>query len=200
MGLKVHHNEFYNHNDVWFDSRYAYISKNGLNIECVHNPVTHSNWQFTNKKVNFKSCMVETVFSMIYGIWEIEARLCDSWPAIWLLRKGGIIIPEVDIMEVMHGYFKPAIHYCTPDNKDGHAKHQAASKVCKYDEKLHKFACELLPGGYRIYIDRILVVDFKDKHPEFTSPEPCYLLLNNADTGGNNNTKMVIESVKAYKN
>ena len=197
---------FYNDNDVWFSKEIPTLTANGLEIACNYKPQVYSDWRIKDKKVNYISGQVVSSFMMSYGTWEIEASLCDSWPAIWLLRKDywsekaqkNIIIPEVDIMEVIKGYFKPTIHYGIPAD-DGYRKSQMTSRICKVDEKLHKFACTLLKDGYNIYIDGILIAKFRSKDPEFVSDEPCYLLLNNATYGNTGDTNMVIKSVKCYE-
>ena len=200
--------EFYNDNDVWFSKDTVTLTNEGVNISCIESPSDHTSWQ-GERITKWTSGMIDTrnKVSIKNGIWVITAKICNSWPAIWLLKYDRMvpnhtkerIIPEVDIMEVIDGVVRHTIHYGYPDD-DQYSKLALGNNICKCDNQFHEFATELLENGYKFYIDGILTASFTSKDPEFVSNDANYLILNNAanpsDTG---NTNFIIRSIKVYE-
>lgn len=209
QGLNVKDGEFYNDNDVWLSKDCVSVTPFGLEIVCKKDPATYTSWQGT-RSVNWISGMVYTrgLFELVNGIWVFEAKACESWPAIWLLKKehmepgftGEKIIPEVDIMEVCNGVLRTTIHYGYSDVY--YRLHGIGSKIVKPDDKFHQFAVELLPTGYKFYFDQILVSEFHSDDPDFVSDYPCYVVINNAadEYSKESEYKIIVKSMKVYKN
>lgn len=207
--FKVIDNEFYNDNDVWFSKDCVNLTDDGLEICCKKDYAHHTSWN-GDKFTNWTSGMIQSYdfFEFVNGIWVFEAKVCDSWPAIWLLRKEhnepgykrGQITPEIDIMEVIKGKLRTTIHYGYDDIV--YKRHEKGSNIIKPDDKFHQFAVELLSNGYNFYFDGILVSTFKEKDKEFTSDVPCYVIINNAanDTDKKQNYNLVVKSMEVYYN
>lgn len=206
-------NEFYNDNDVWFSKDAVKLTPEGVSISCFKDKQTRSTWQGT-RETNWTSGLIDTEKTFQYpnGVWVIEAKPCKSWPAIWLLKQGrfepgyttGVIIPEIDIMEIIHGKMRHTVHYGY-DNVV-YRKYGIGNDIIKPIDKFYEFTAELLPNGYNFYIDGILTTKFRSSNPEFVTNYPNYLILNNASSFGkskkwipNTNTEFIVKSVKVYK-
>lgn len=205
--FNVKDGEFYNDNDVWFSKSTISLSDSGLVIKCLKDTSYHEDWRL--KKVsNWTSGMINTRGKVEFsnGLWVIEAKLNSGWPAIWLLKNDYVpegfnkakIIPEIDIMETIHNKFRHTIHWGYSD--EVYRLYEMGKNVGLYDEKFHIFAVDCLPDGYDFYIDGIRTASFRSRDIQFVSNEKNYLIINNAATSeDNNDTFMVIRSIKIYK-
>lgn len=207
IDFNVINEEMYNHHPVYFKESAVYINKEGINLRCYKNVAKRITWQ--GARLCFWSAgMINTknLYECINGTWEIEAKICDSWPAIWLMKierpENGYqkdqITPEIDIMEVINGRVEQNVHWGYSD--DQYVRWHKRQKLNKCDNKFHKFAVEMLSNGYNFYIDGILTTRFRSKNKQFVSDVPNYLILNNAaSTSTTKNTVFTIKSVKVWK-
>jgi len=202
--------EFYNDNPVWFSKDTIHATNEGLQIDCYYDYRQHTSWQRTDY-ANYTSGMVTTRdnFLMSNGVWVINAKPCDSWCAIWLLKKDRYepgytkqtIIPEIDILEILDKKHKAkhTIHYGYSDEVYK-TKWMGTKGIVRNDNNFHEFAVELLSDGYNFYIDGIQTGYFRSDDPEFITNYSNYILLNNAsDKYTTKNTSFIIKSVTAYK-
>jgi len=203
----VKHNEFYNDNDVWFSKDAVSLVPDGVSIKCYKDKATRTTYQ-GERTTNWTSGMIDTynTFSHSKGVWLIESNVCESWIAIWLLKKGRKILgynreqitPEIDIMEIIKHKIRHTVHYGYAN--DIYRKYGIGSSIIRNDNKFHEFAVELLDNGYNFYTDGILTAKFRTKDPEFVTNDSNYLLLNNAaDWLTKENTEFIIKSVKVYE-
>jgi len=206
-GFNVKLGEFYNDNDVWFDKDAVSLTGEGINIKCYKDYAYHESWN-GKKYTNWTSGMIDTcdIFMAPLGVWEFEVKTCNSWPAIWLLKKGrqepgykpDVIIPEIDVYETMQGMMRHTVHYGYSDIK--YARTGIGSSIAKCGGDWHKFTVELLDNGYRFYIDDIMTAEFINDDPEFVTKHENYLLLNNAaHTDDKEDTNFIIRSIKFYE-
>lgn len=211
--FRVKDKEFYNENDTWFSKQMVRIVPEGVELLCVKDRAEHESWQ-GKRTTNYTAGMIDTYETLggimkYYGlrnVWEIEAKLPESWAAIWLMRyehnepgyERHQITPEIDIAEVNSGVIGSSIHYGYSDVK--YTKSSVTNNIVKPDGKFHKYAVEMLPHGYNFYIDGVLVSSFMNEDPEFVSGVPCYLILNNASNKdcAEDSYSMIIKSVKVY--
>jgi hypothetical protein len=201
-------NEFYNHFDVFFSKETVSLTPDGVEISCFHDPKERTTWQGT-RVTNWTSGMIRTLHkvSIPAAIWVIEAKICDSFCAIWLLKdardidgfSSKPIIPEIDILENIRGWARHTIHYGYSDKE--YRRFGIGTSVFPADNKWHEYAVECLPSGYNFYVDGILTGYFRSKNPEFVSMDPQYILINNAwHKYTKQNTIFRIKSVKIFKN
>lgn len=198
--------QFYNNNPVWLSKDTVHITNDGLSISCYKDVRTHVSWQGT-RDCTHTSGMVTTMNSFLIknGVWVINAKPCESWCAIGLLKKDRIvdeynvqqITPEIDIMEVLGGKhnIKHSVNY-------GYSNKYCMSGggYLRCDNKFHEYAVEMLYNGYKFYIDGILTAKLISDDPEFVTDYPNYLLLNNAsDRYTTKNTEFIVKSVKFYQ-
>jgi len=202
--------EFYNDNPVWFSKDTIYLTSEGVLIKCYEDIKTHTSWQGT-RDCTHTSGMIHTrnKFLLKNGVWVVNANACESWCAIWLLKKDRIepgytkqqITPEIDILEILfkRNQAKHGIVYGYSDIKYA-TKGIGTRGIVKCDNKFHEYAVEFLSNGYKFYIDGILTGKFISDDPEFVSDCPNYLLLNNAsDSYTTKNTEFIVKSVKVYE-
>jgi hypothetical protein len=212
--FEVRDREFYNDNPVWFSRDAVYLSDDGVHIRCYYDPKTHTSWQGT-RNCTHTSGMITTRDSYAFsnGVWVVNAKSCESWCAIWLLKKDRLvpmytrtqITPEIDLLEILnknhrvqHGiaYGYSDIVYRTK----GIGSNSIPIAMIKCDNQFHEYAVELLSDGYKFYIDGILTTRFVSDDPEFVTDSPNYLLLNNAsDQYTTKNTEFIVQSVKFYQ-
>jgi len=205
--FNISDNVFYNDNPVWLSKDCVKLTDQGLEILCKKDSATH----VVNGDVrhtDWTSGMISSDFKLTNGIWVFEAKVCDSWPAIWLLRKDhntpGFtrhqITPEVDLMEVIEGKLKTTIHYGYSDTV--YRTKMIGTSIIKPDNEFHQFAVELLLNGYNFYFDGILVSKYINNDPEFVTDSPCYVVINNAanSTHNGDNYNLVVKSMKVYSN
>lgn len=213
----IKNNEFYNNNDCWFSKDAVSLVPDGVSIKCYKDPSEHTSWQGT-RTTNWTSGMIETrtKFNQPNGVWEVDAKICDSWIAIWLLKRARdisghgegyrSIIPEIDIMEIIKHKVKQTVHYGYT-NKE-YRKLAIGSSLFKNDDKFHKFTVECLSNGYNFYIDNYLTTKFRSRDTEFVSSVPQYILINNANSSSKNgdsdknpqiDTDFIIRKVKVYE-
>ena len=200
--------DFYNNNDVLFESDQVMRRNNRLIIDCLFNPTTATTWQGT-RRVNWLSGCLTTPVLINYGTWIITAKMPNCWPAIWLLREKHVnedgfttITPEVDILETIHGNFQHTVHHTPSTNRystDG------MNNKLKYDYDFHEFAVDMRKDGYDFYIDGILTGRFRGEG-NMVSDKRLYLILNNAANNGDIDHdkgdfyRMEVSSVKVLKN
>lgn len=206
--FEVSDKDFYNNNSVWFSKEAVQLTDEGLLIKCYKDKSTHTSWQGT-RETNWTSGMVCTSghFVQSNGTWVIRAKICGSWPAIWLLKVDRKvvgytkeqIIPEIDIMEVIHGKILQTVHYGYSDKV--YRRTAKSATICKNDNQFHDFAVEFIPKGYNFYIDGILTAKHISDDPELVSNRINYLILNNAALPGDNeeNYNFIVNFVKVYK-
>lgn len=198
---------FYNQNSVWFQKECISLSNDGLVIQCKEDNKYHESWDGA-RVTKWKSGLVDTreKFEFSKGLWVIEAKFNGGWPAIWLLKVGHIptgfekdkIIPEVDIMETIHGKFRQTVHWGYSETQ--YRLYETGHNICKYDTDFHTFAVDLLDNGYNFYIDGILTSRFRNNNSEFVSNEKNYLLLNSAnDVDTSDQSDVVFRSVRVYE-
>lgn len=196
----------YNENPIWLSKNAVQLVPDGVSIKCWKETATH----FYGKQVttNWVTGMLDTreTFNHSNGLWVITAKVGNSWPAIWLLKrdrnvpgfKRTQITPEVDIMEVIRGKFRHTVHY-------GYEEHvyRTTSKgmnVCKWDDEFHEFAVDIHGKGYDFYIDGILTCKLRSNHPDFVTDHPSFLILNNASHPyTTDESEMIIKSVRVYE-
>jgi beta-glucanase (GH16 family) len=206
--FNVKDNEFYNDNDVWFSKEAVIPTDEGLKIVCRKDPAHHTSWN-GDRQTTWTSGMIDTrdKFEHPHGTWVFEAKICNSWPAIWLLRRDRKepgyervqITPEVDIVEICKGYLRHTVHYGYSNTV--YKTHEKGSDIFKCDNLFHTYAVVMSPKGYKFYVDGILTASLKSKHPDFTSYAPCYLIINNAASKPNNDDQydFIIRSVRVYQ-
>lgn len=206
--FNIKENEFYNDNSVWFCRENVNITNDGLVISCKEDGKEHTSWQGT-RTTKWQSGLVYTKgkveFSM--GVWEIEAKFNGGWPAIWLLKNDYIpegytkptIIPEIDVLETINSKFRHTVHWgYTNDNT--YRRIGTGSSICKWDDKFHNIAVELLDDGYRFFIDGILTAQFRNSDKEFVTSEKNYILLNGAnDKNSDDESDIIFKSIRFYK-
>lgn len=210
--FNVKDGEFYNDNDVYFSKDAITLIPEGVNIVCYEDTQTRETYQ-GKRTTSWTSGMIDTYDKFLYpmGIWVITAKICDSWPAIWLLKKDrseygytrNQITPEIDIMEVMLVGQKDVVRHTAHWGYSDivYRRFGIGKNIFKCDNDWHEFAVELLPNGYNFYVDGIKTATFVSKDPEFVTAYPNYLLLNNAAHPGNSkNTEFIVKSVKVYEN
>lgn len=205
--FNVKDKEFYNDNDVWFSKDTVQLIDGGVRIVCKKDISWHKSWN-GERQTTWTSGMIDTTnkFEYSFGTWVFEAKICNSWPAIWLLRKDRKvpgyervqITPEVDIMEVCKGKVRHTVHYGYSNTV--YRTSEKGSNIFKCDDQLHTFAVSMNTKGYKFYIDGILTAWLKSKNPEFVSDAPCRLIINNAASPPNNDDSydLVIKSVKVF--
>ena len=202
--------EFYNDNSVWFSKDAIYLTSEGLLIKCYEDKRTHTSWQGTRDCTHTSGIVTtKNKFTHSNGVWVINAKICDSWCAIWLLKNDRYepiytktqITPEIDIMEAFKSNksIKHTIHYGYSDivyKTDW----IGTGVISKGDDKFHDFAVEILNNGYNFYIDGIQTGRFRSNDPDYVTDYPNYLLLNNSsDSYTTKNTEFIVKSVKVFK-
>ena len=200
--------EFYGDNDVWFSKEAVQITDSGVRIACFKDKLLHKSWN-GERETTWTSGLLDSrgKFEYSFGTWVFEAKICNSWPAIWLLHnernEPGYervqITPEVDIMEVCKGNkVRHTVHFGYSNTV--YKTHEIGSNIFKCDNQVHTFAVAMSPKGYKFYIDGILTAHFKTKNKEFISNVPCYLIINNAASKYNNENyyDFTIKSYKVY--
>ena len=203
-------NEFYNDNPVWFSKDAIHLTDEGVQIDCYADYQQHTSWQKTDY-ADYTSGMITTRenFTMSNGVWVINAKPCDSWCAIWLLKRDrnepgfnrAQITPEVDILEVLDKkeMYKYNLHYGYSDTVYK-TKWMGSKGIMRNDNQFHEFAVESLTNGYKFYLDGILTAKFWTDDPEFVTDCPNYILLNNSsDNNTKKDTSFVIKDVTAYE-
>lgn len=109
------------------------------------------------------------------------------------------IIPEVDIMEILHGKIQQTVHFgYSAETYKTHEWNVKRGKPVRNKEI--EFAVELHPNGYRFYIDRILTAVLTRRKAR--SEAPAYLILNNAKQNGlesGENSVFEILDVRFYR-
>jgi len=226
--FEIRDKEFYNDNPVWFSKDTVYLSNKGVHIRCYKDAKTHTSWQGT-RDATHTSGMITTRDTFVYpnGVWVVTAKPCNSWCAIWLLKRDRLepnynrtqITPEIDILEILYKNHKVkhGIAYGYSDTK--YCTNGIGSKgIVKCDNKFHEYAVEILNNGYKFYIDGILTTKLLIKNDkliktnsnnkctliknpkDFVTQCPNYILLNNAsDQYTTENTEFVIKNIKLYE-
>jgi hypothetical protein len=108
------------------------------------------------------------------------------------------IIPEIDIMEIMHGKIQQTIHYGYSITE--YRTTEWNTKLGKPEDKEYEFSVEINDDGYKFYIDGVLTGVLTDK-PSITEAK-AYLILNNAkqpEIAAGPDTTFEILSVKYYE-
>ena len=206
--FEIENADFYNDNSVWFEKESIKLTNEGVSIVCYKDKKEHTSWRGT-RVTDWTSGVMTTskTFTLSKGVWVVEAKICDSWPAIWLLKNGRPVVgydreqitPEIDVMEVMkHRWVRHTLHYGYSNTV--YRKYGIGSNIFKCDNEFHEFAVELLDNGYKFYIDGVCTARYKSNNPEFVTDSPNFILLNNAaHKYTTKDTDFVIKSVKAYE-
>jgi len=199
--------DFYNDNPIWLSKDALSLTEEGLKITCKKVKATHTSYQGT-RDTNWETGMIDTYgkFEHSKGLWVIEAKVGDGWPALWLLKRDRPIegftrqqiTPEVDIMEIIHGMFRHTIHYGYSDIV--YRRTSMGRSIKKWDNEFHEFAVDILNEGYNFYIDGILTAELRSKDPDFVTDAPSYIIINNAaHPYSTEDTEMIVRSMKVYK-
>jgi hypothetical protein len=212
--FEISDNEFYNDNPVWFSKDAVSLENDGVHIKCYYDPATHTSWQGTRTS-SHTSGMITTKNTFVgsNGVWVINAKDCESWCAIWLLKKDRLepgftktqITPEIDILEILNNNnrVQHGIAYGYSDTKyvtDGVSSNEIGIGYIKCDNQFHEYAVEILSNGYKFYIDGILTTKLFNDDPDFVTDLGNFILLNNASCIYTvKDTDFVIKSVKFYE-
>lgn len=202
--FEITNNEPYPNTEVLFKASMVRIDEktNTLKIDC---------WETVNNSYKYLSGRITTLgkFELSYGLWVIEAKLCDSFPAIWLLKKQRNIkgynrvqiTPEIDIAENIKGKVRHTVHYGYLEEGQGYARTSYGSSIFENDNRWHEYAVDCRKDGYDFYIDGILTCRMRTPDREFVSPDPHYLIINNAanEWSKSKETTFSIRSVKVFK-
>jgi len=205
--FNVKNAEFYNEHPVYFKSSAVHMVTEGIALDCYREEKIWSTWQ-GKRLCQWTAGMIDTrgKYACSNGTWEIEAKICNSWPAIWLLKLDRTepgydrqqITPEVDIMEVINNKVEHNVHWGY-DNVE-YVRFHEHQRLDNCDGQFHKFAVELLDDGYNFYVDGILTARFRSSNPQFVTNAPNYLIINNAaGENTNHNTSFIIKSIKVWK-
>jgi len=109
------------------------------------------------------------------------------------------IIPEVDVIEVIHKKIKHTIHYGY--TQDGYRREDFGPYVVIPEFREYEFGVTISDKGYKFYTDGILtgVITI----PETISPEPCYpifsIKLPDEATDESLERVMIVKYLKYYK-
>ena len=201
-------NEFYK-NDILFSAEMVSIS-DGLTIKCIKETGQATTYQGTGV-YNWKTGCLTTWnktggYTHSGGTWIIEAIFPETWAALWLLHPDYFvpstgrehIIPEIDLAECNQKIIDNVVHYGYDVNR--YSTKGKLNHVHKADGKLHQYAVEILPDGYKFYLDGYLTTKFKSKDPEFVSNQPKYLVINNAvKEGVKEESRFYVKNVRVIR-
>jgi len=203
-------NEFYNVKPILFTKECVKIIPEGLKILCIKEAGFATTWQRADI-YNYKTGCIRTWdrknggFSQIGGTWVVNAIFPETWAALWLLQERHLvdnkyhITPEIDFAE-NNGNIENVVHYGY--DKFLYATKGKLAKMHKPDGKMHEYAVEILPNGYKFYLDGYLVNKFTSKDKEFVFESEKYLIINNAVKSFNmaDYSEFIIKNVKCYEN
>jgi len=207
-GFRIYDNDFYNDNDVWFSEDAIELTEEGLILKCYKDTCSHESWN-GSRITSWTAGAIDTkpIFKYPYGTWIVVAKTDKSMSAIWMLKDEHFvegyekhkIIPEIDLMEIVHDKFKSTIHWGYMD--DGYRRYDDGYYVQPWDGNWHEYAVVLLEDGYDFYFDKRKVCSLRSKNKEFVSDASNFLILNNAcdSTMCEENYNMYIKSITVLK-
>lgn len=200
-------NDFYSNNEVWFSKDAIRLTGEGVELLCYKDVAEHTNWSGTYQSL-YTAGMISSRDTFLYpnGVWVINACICDSFCAAWLLKKDRHepgyervqITPEIDIMENIKGKMTQTIHWGY-EEEPIYRKYGIGSPIFGADNEYHEYAVELLKDGYKFYVDGVLTAIFRTNNPEFVTDYPNFLLLNNAMNKYSKNKDFTVFKVKSVK-